>query len=587
MEEEYPNKTIVETFLENAKMYSDKVAILWEQQKITYSVFINMVMNIVSMLQENDVRQGDVVAVKLTRSAEMVASLYAILFKGAIYLPVDPRLPSNRVKFMLTDCDAKLLLTHSAEKGISIKQLTLQDISRDALCGQQTVYSPLPMDAPVYVMYTSGSTGKPKGAIISHVSLHNRLWWMIREYGFSEADVFIQKTSCGFDVSMWELLIWGLVGGTLVLHTPGYDGNVARIAKCIMENKVTVCHFVPSVLNLFLNYLGEKRNIIMVGSLKHIFSSGEALKHAVVSRFFDLFEPEDHNIHLHNLYGPTEAAIDVTFHECKKEDLENDTIPIGRPIANTQIYIVDLDGSLCEVGKEGELCIAGLNVGIGYVGHGQESEKVFVQDLIDPQKRMYRTGDIARQKNGMIEYIGRKDNQVKINGQRVELGEIENEMLKIDGIQEAVVVVSDAPMHRLEAYYIARKPFSSARIIEALKDNLPNYMIPKEFYKRTDFPRLPSGKIDRKLLVENTFKPTQDDILSLINDSLGTGEFVTDNTKVADLDSLQFMELVVLLEDHFQVEFDDSALSQSYFKTINDIIMYVWDKRMQSKGGAL
>jgi acyl-coenzyme A synthetase/AMP-(fatty) acid ligase/acyl carrier protein len=324
----------------------------------------------------------------------------------------------------------------------------------------------------------------------------------------------------------------------------------------------------------------------MVGSLKHIFSSGEALKHAVVSRFFDLFEPEDHNIHLHNLYGPTEAAIDVTFHECKKEDLENDTIPIGRPIANTQIYIVDLDGSLCEVGKEGELCIAGLNVGIGYVGHGQESEKVFVQDLIDPQKRMYRTGDIARQKNGMIEYIGRKDNQVKINGQRVELGEIENEMLKIDGIQEAVVV-SDAPMHRLEAYYIARKPFSSARIIEALKDNLPNYMIPKEFYKRTDFPRLPSGKIDRKLLVENTFKPTQDDILSLINDSLGTGEFVTDNTKVADLDSLQFMELVVLLEDHFQVEFDDSALSQSYFKTINDIIMYVWDKRMQSKGGAL
>ncbi|MBX4267638.1 amino acid adenylation domain-containing protein, partial [Clostridium estertheticum] len=272
------------------------------------------------------------------------------------------------------------------------------------------------------------STGKPKGVMIAHKSIINRLNWMQKNYKLSNEDVILQKTTYTFDVSVWELLWWSLVGAKVRMLPKGEEKDPEAIVNNIKKGNITVIHFVPSMLNAFMEYVIREEKYCDIKTLKKVFSSGEALGRKQSNTFNEKIS-KCNSTRLVNLYGPTEAAVDVTYYECKVE-AENEIIPIGKPIDNTRMYIVDKANSLLPIGIAGELCISGAGLARGYINNEKLTAEKFIPNLFEPGEKMYRTGDIARWlPDGNIEYIGRIDHQVKIRGFRIELGEIENQLL--------------------------------------------------------------------------------------------------------------------------------------------------------------
>jgi amino acid adenylation domain-containing protein/non-ribosomal peptide synthase protein (TIGR01720 family) len=349
---------------------------------------------------------------------------------------------------------------------------------------------------PAYAIYTSGSTGTPKGAVNNHQGIVNRLLWMQAQYRLRADDCVLQKTPFSFDVSVWEFL-WPLIeGSTLVLAKPGGHRDPAYLASLINEQRVTTVHFVPSMLNAFL----EEPIAATCHSLRRAICSGEALTGDVQAKFFRVL-----NAPLHNLYGPTEAAVDVTFWECLREEATA-SVPIGRPIWNTQMYV--LDRFLCPVpvGVAGELYIGGIGLARGYLNRPSLTAERFIADPFSTSGfRMYRTGDLARWRaDGALDFIGRADQQVKIHGFRIELGEIESEMRAHPDVGDAAVVVrEDGPAGKeLVAYYTpanGNRPSSSV-LRGSLGAALPDYMVPTAFVCLDRLPLSPVGKLDRRAL---------------------------------------------------------------------------------------
>ena len=500
---EYPSdKTMPQLLDEQTVKTPNNIAVACGDRSITYRELSDRSDRLASRLQGLGVGRDCVVGLAFYRSIEMVVAVWGVMKAGGAYLPMDPDNPPERADHMLTECGTNIVLTHHAvhfTPGCSCKVLNLDDQESYAETGAQPKDYPNPGDL-AYVIYTSGSTGKPKGAMLEHRGLVNRLWWMQRSYPLTQESVILQKTPYTFDVSVWELMWWALAGAQVYMLTTGAEKDPAAIIDTIKNQRVTTMHFVPSMLNAFLQYLESSGRTEELSGLRQVFASGEALGLEQVHRFNHLLN-RPYGTELYNLYGPTEATVDVSYFDCSPEVTLN-CIPIGRPIDNTRLYILDPHLNLLPIGIPGELYISGVGLARGYIGQPELTKERFLPDPYLPGERIYKTGDLARWfAQGDIEYLGRLDHQIKIRGFRVELGEIENRLVQHKDIRDAVVTgIEYAGQKHLCAYYVAERELPLHELRGHIHRKLPEYMVPSFFVRMPILPVSANGKIDRKAL---------------------------------------------------------------------------------------
>jgi amino acid adenylation domain-containing protein/thioester reductase-like protein len=450
---------------EQVKKTPSKIAITDEHISYSYEELNARANQLAQLLIDAKVKPDVIVAIYMKRSIEQVLCLLAILKAGGAFLPLDTEYPEERINFMIKDSQTKILLHNEilpdwidssslTTINVSDQQSTLLDAS-DKTNSSITPFlfkekfpnfkSRVNAENLAYVIYTSGTTGKPNGVMITHRGICNRLLWMQKEYQLKPNDKVLQKTSCSFDVSVWEFF-WPLISGSeLFIPSPEIHRDPIELARCIQKRRITVIHFVPSMLSIFISQIENCH------SLRLVFCSGESLSYKLVKCFQQNCKAE-----LHNLYGPTEASIDVTFWNCSQRT-EKKEIPIGRPIANTQIYILDMKMRPVPIGTCGELYIGGDGVGRGYLHRKELTQKKFLPDPFFPGKKLYKSGDLARfWENGVIEFLGRVDHQIKIRGVRIELEEIEQALLEYSQIEKALVTVREVTPgdKRIVAYIV-------------------------------------------------------------------------------------------------------------------------------------
>ncbi|MDC9589596.1 amino acid adenylation domain-containing protein [Xenorhabdus sp. XENO-10] len=531
-ESDFPCHSCLQTLIEaQVQRTPDAIAVEFADQALSYAQLNQKANQLARYLRtELNVGPDALVGVCVERSIEMVVALLAILKAGGAYVPLDPGYPRERLDYMLHDAAPRALLSHS---GISAEICALLadyatntdasviDLNEDAVKWSaqsgddlSTADIGLTPSHLAYVIYTSGSTGRPKGVMNEHRGVVNRLVWMQKAYPLSADDAVLQKTPFSFDVSVWEFF-WPLMyGARLVVAKPEGHKDPLYLTTLICQRKITTLHFVPSMLSIFLEYASPD----VGASIRQMFCSGEALSARSVLRFHERFA----DVELHNLYGPTEAAIDVTAWDCSLGKVGNLTeksvIPIGKPIDNIQLYILDTYGQPTSIGVVGELYISGIGVARGYLNQPELTAEKFIKDPFSPNSghrnsghRMYRTGDLARYlPNGDIEYLGRNDFQVKLRGLRIELGEVETALLSHDSVKECVVLVrEDTPGDaRLVAYItcadsslIDNHPTALNQTLKVhLQACLPTFMIPSHILWLEAFPLTANGKLDRKAL---------------------------------------------------------------------------------------
>jgi D-alanine--poly(phosphoribitol) ligase subunit 1 len=473
---------------------------------LTYAQVNERVNQLAHQLRAAGVRRGHIVALMVERSFAMTLGILAIIKAGGAYLPLAPDLPPDRIGYMLKDGGVELLLVHTRTANRVVFGGRTINLDDPALYRGATA-NPVLLNEPqdlAYVIYTSGSTGKPKGVMIEHRSLINRLHWMQRAYPIGESDVILQKTPYSFDVSVWELFWWALQGAKVSFLVPGGERNPLAIVEAIRTREVSVLHFVPSMLNVFLEYL-DGRDAAVIGrlaSVRRVFASGEALTPSHVRKFNQVWGGIT-GTRLINLYGPTEATVDVSYFDCAEHN-DIETIPIGRPIHNTRFYVIK-DGRQAPIGETGELCIAGVGLARGYLNNPSLTSEKFTDNPANPGERIYRTGDIARWRaDGNIEYLGRSDHQVKIRGLRIELGEIESTVREYPGIGDCVAVVKKYSENviLIVAYVVCKPGLDFEGLKRHLQSQLPAYMVPNRFERIEEMPLTSSGKADRRALPE-------------------------------------------------------------------------------------
>ena len=499
----------------------DAVAVLCENTQLTYQQLNQKANQLAHYLRSLGVGTKDLIGICLERSLEMVVGLLGILKAGAAYVPLDPGYPAERLAFILADTQTPIILTQ--EKLVT----SLQADSRKVVCldadweriaknCQENPVCRTTSEHLIYTIYTSGSTGQPKGVMIPHRGIYNQLFWRQKTFELTAADKVLQNISFSFDPSVWQIF-WPLCfGAKLVLARPGSNQDTGYLVKLIIAAQITVIALVPSLLRVLL----EEEEIVNCQCLRHITCGGEALPVELIERFFARLNLD--NV-LHNCYGPTEASIDATFWTCQRQT--NYTIaPIGRPIANTEIYILDENLQPIPAGEPGELHIGGIGLAQGYLNRPELTEEKFIPNpfakgnrpeifpLLTASDRLYKTGDLARYlPDGNIEFLGRIDYQVKIRGFRIELGEIEVVLNQHPGLQQGIVIArEDIPGEkRLVAYIIANSEqilsqagsLGGAAILRSfLQQQLPEYMVPAAYVLLETMPLNANGKIDRRAL---------------------------------------------------------------------------------------
>ncbi|AXU12464.1 non-ribosomal peptide synthetase [Streptomyces clavuligerus] len=570
--------TLDRLFLEQAARTPDRTAVVacdteGRRHRLTYEEFHGRVAALARRLREAGIRPEECVPVLLPRSVDFLVAVHAVHAAGGAYVPVDPGHPRERVRTLLTDCGARLAIRAPQADGLLdglLDGLGIRALDPAAPGGATAPADPPPATTRptdlAYVIYTSGSTGTPKGVMIEHRSVVNRLAWMQRQYPLRDDDVILHKTPTTFDVSVWELMWWAQTGARVAVAPSGAERDPRELAAAVARHGVTVLHFVPSMLGPFLDHLEQRPEAAeQIRTIRRVFASGEALPPALAERFRTVFAAAGNTgARLVNLYGPTEAAVDVSFHEIPA-DGPLDRVPIGRPIDNIALMVLDGSGRRCPVGVAGELNIAGVGVGRGYLGRPDLTDEVFVRDAALPERRRYRTGDLARWlADGSLDYLGRVDDQVKVRGNRVTLGEIENALTRCPGVAAAAVAderTGDGT--RLLAFLVPGEPRDAAQatapgttpgtapgtapgttpgsartaaLVDALAALLPPYMIPAEFVWLDRLPLTRSGKTDRRALLarerpgragepEGAGTPAERELTEIWRSVLGTRAF--------------------------------------------------------------
>ncbi|HEX8431069.1 MAG TPA: amino acid adenylation domain-containing protein, partial [Longimicrobium sp.] len=501
---DFPRETCIhELFEVQVERTPDAVALVFEGESLTYAQLNARANQLAHHLRELGVGPDARVAVSLERSLEMMVALMGVLKAGGAYVPLDPSYPADRVRYMLADSAPMVLLTQAAlaaefaDAGMPVVALDGADgpwtdqpttnPARDGLTPQHLAY----------VIYTSGSTGRPKGVMCHHIGAVNRLVWMQDAFGLEAGEAVLQKTSFSFDVSVWEFFWPMMVGARLVMARPEGHKDPEYLVETIRAAGITTMHFVPSMLQLFL----EHSRVESCDGLKRVVCSGEALPASLARQFHEKLAHAE----LHNLYGPTEAAVDVTWWRSTPEETRG-RIPIGAPISNTRLYVLDRSGQPVLTGVAGELHIGGVQVARGYLNRPELTADRFIPDAFstEPGARLYRTGDLARWlADGTIDYLGRNDHQVKVRGFRIELGEIEARLAEHAAVRETVVLAREETGGgtRLVAYLVAAGDAAETDALRAyLADHLPDYMVPAAFVWLDALPLSPNGKVDRTAL---------------------------------------------------------------------------------------
>ena len=479
----------------------DSVAVQFEDRQLTYRELDQHANQLANRLRSLGVGPNVLVGISIERSLDLVIGLLGILKAGGAYVPIDPDYPGERRAFMLEDAAVPVLLTQQklvAGLPPHNARVICLDTDWESVAGESD-HAPTDIATEAdlaYMIYTSGSTGRPKGALNRHRGIVNRLLWMQNRYQLTPSDAVLQKTPFSFDVSVWEFFWPLMTGARLVVARPGGHQDPAYLIRLIAERQITVTHFVPPMLRVFL----DQPEVSSCASLRHVICSGEALPHDLQEKFFTRLPCQ-----LHNLYGPTEAAVDVTHWTCQRGS-KSTVVPIGRPVANTRCYILDALLQPVPIGVPGELHIGGVQVGRGYHNRPELTAEKFIADPFssEPGARLYKTGDLCRYlPDGNIDYLGRMDHQVKVRGFRIELGEIEATLKQHPSIQDTVVVAREgAPGDkRLVAYVVsALTPCPVADLRNHLKTCLPDYMVPGVFVFLDSLPLSANGKVDRKAL---------------------------------------------------------------------------------------
>ena len=512
---DYPgDKCIHDFFLEQVRCNPDRTAVVFGEQKLSYQELYERSQDLALYLQSLGVKPDSLVGLCMERSLEMVVALLGILQAGGAYVPLDPEYPNDRLEYMVEDCQAKVVLTQEKLRS-KMQPLLAEDVRLVALDNQWLEISEAAAALKVqqivlrkevgprnlsYLIYTSGSTGRPKGVLVEHQALVNRIHWMQKRYPLTAADVVLQKTPYSFDVSVWEFFWPMMTGSELVFAVPEGHKDVEYLEGLINRAGVTTLHFVPSMLRTFLESARAG-----CGSVKQIFCSGEALDKKSVDEYRTKFPQAV----LHNLYGPTEAAIDVTAYDCSQ--LKYPFVPIGAPIDNTQMYVLDRYNQVQAIGMPGELHIAGDGLARGYLNRPELTQEKFVANPFEPGTRMYKTGDLARWlDDGNIQYLGRMDTQVKIRGFRIELGEIEARLNQHEEIEDSVVIAHGGEGEKQLVGFYRAKATTAEQIVQLrqeelrghLQKTLPEYMVPGVWVSLAEIPLNTNGKVDRRALAK-------------------------------------------------------------------------------------
>ncbi|MFE3322712.1 amino acid adenylation domain-containing protein [Nocardia sp. NPDC059195] len=493
--------TLVSMFSAQVVRTPENIAVVFEDERLSYAEFGRRVNQLARRLVVEGVGPETLVAVGMRRSIDMVVGVYAVLGAGGGYVPVDPDQPAERLSYLLDTADPVCVLTSEPDRiamagnrpVLAVDTLDVSGYSTAPLSDTDRI-SPLRPGNTAYVIFTSGSTGAPKGVALSHASIVNRLVWAQAEYRLDHTDVVLQKTPITFDVSVWELF-WPLhTGARLVIAAPHGHRDPTYLTRIIDTERVTTVHFVPSLLAAFgAESVGE------LPTLRYLFASGEALPAPVAQQVRQRMPAGA----VHNLYGPTEVAVDVTFHEVTAAD--SDAVPIGVPVWNTRVYVLDDRLRPVPVGVVGELYVSGVQLARGYHRHPGSTAVRFVADPRgQPGERTYRTGDRVRwTRDGQLQWVGRTDFQVKVHGYRIELGEVEAALLRCDSVAQAVVIVrDDGTGDRLIGYVVPE--LGAVVAVDAVKTSLrqwlPDHMMPAAVVVLDEFPLSPAGKLDRGAL---------------------------------------------------------------------------------------
>ncbi|PPB80358.1 non-ribosomal peptide synthetase, partial [Mycetohabitans endofungorum] len=513
----YPAHQCLHQLFEAQVQHSpDATALVYEEQTLSYAQLNARANRLAHRLIELGVKPDARVAICVERSPAMVVGLLAILKAGGACVPLDPAYPCERLAHILHDAAPPIVLADATgratlgEATLACRTVLEPDVALDQAALNPQVAELTPRHL-AYVIYTSGSTGTPKGVMIEHVQIarlfevtklngtlneDQALFDRPRGYSLTSADRVLQKTSFNFDISIWELFGTLLNGAALVVADADVHKDPVALMNLIVQERITTVHFVPSMLSIFLDTEGAQR----CTSVKHLICSGEALPGATVQRCQTLLP----DAQVHNLYGPTENLIGTTFWTCPVACVE-DNIPIGRPIANTRVYLLDAHGQPVPLGAVGELYIGGAGVARGYLNRPELTAERFVPDpfSIEPDARLYKTGDLARYlPDGNLEFLGRNDEQVKLRGFRIEPGEIEACLTAHPQVRDAVVLATgEGSAKRLVAYVQAEANEHLASTLRAqVAASLPEYMVPSAFVRLDAWPLTPNGKLDRRAL---------------------------------------------------------------------------------------
>ncbi len=483
----------------------------WGTSEVSFEWLNARANQVARRLRQEGVGPGHIVAILMERSFALIIGIWGVIKSGAAYVPLSLDDPAERLSYVLADAQVSIVLVHEATVGKAPRKKGVLNLEDEGMyTGSSLNLENLNRGSDLaYVIYTSGSTGKPKGVMIEHHSVINRLQWMQEAYPIDQDDVLLQKTPCCFDVSVWELFWWALQGATLCLLRPHGERFPQVLTAAIEKHRVSMIHFVPPMLNVFLEYVSGKPKIMRrsLSSIRRVFASGEALSPAHVLKFNRTIGQQT-GARLTNLYGPTEATVDATFFDCPG-DGDVDVVPIGRPIRNLRAYVIR-DGAEMAVGEAGELCLAGVGLARGYLNNPQLTLERFTPHPARPGERIYRTGDVARWlPDGNLEYLGREDQQVKIRGVRIELGEIENTIRLFPGIVDCAVTprkYSDS-LVLIAAFLVCNRPVEAVDLKLFLEQFLPSCMVPGFIATIDNLPLTPNGKVDRKQLAQLPISP--------------------------------------------------------------------------------
>ncbi|WP_335357113.1 amino acid adenylation domain-containing protein, partial [Bacillus pseudomycoides] len=493
------DRNIIEIFEATVANYPDSIAVRYNEETLTYKELNYWANSIAEEIRNRGINKKDFVGIISEKSFEMIAGIFGILKSGAGYLPLDPGYPMERINFMLSDSNTKLVIKSSNIKGLKEKfeNISFLDIEKYYSSNKNNLSIISSADDAAYMIYTSGTTGTPKGVIVEHKNVINLVEWQKNTGEYTKTTEVLQFFNYIFDGSVWEIFPALLTGATLVI-VPEEDRNNPEKLLELLRNRQAI--MVPSMFKVIVDYTKTSKKELLFNK---VYLGGESLPIDLVHQLKELIGEKIEDVY--NLYGPTECTVcSTSYNFNSKENLS--TVLIGRPIGNTQLFILN-ENQLCGIGVPGELCIGGDGVTRGYLNRPDLTEEKFVENPYIPEQKMYRTGDLARwTSDGNIDYLGRIDEQVKIRGFRIELGEIESKLRAIPEVSDAVVLVKENNGSKMICgYIITESSVEAAYLKEELSKNSPEYMIPACFVQLEDFPRTRTGKLDRKALPDPSF----------------------------------------------------------------------------------